>query len=48
MAGLREVSWESNLDTYTLPSVKQIAGGKLLYLTENSAWCSVEEIYGYI
>ena len=41
MAVLGKVNWESNLDTYTLPSVKQIASWKLLPITENSALCSV-------
>ena len=32
--------WESSIDIYTLPCVKQIASGKLLYSTGSSAWCS--------
>ena len=32
---------ESNTDIYTLPCIKQIASGKLLYGTESSAWRSV-------
>ena len=32
---------ESNVDIYTLPYVKQIASGKLLYSTESSTQCSV-------
>ena len=32
---------ESRIDIYTLPCVKQIARGKLLYTKESSAWCSV-------
>ena len=34
-------NWEIRIDTYTLPFVKQIAGGKLLCSTGNSALCSV-------
>ena len=30
--------WE---ETYTLPYIKQIAGGKLLYNTGSSVWCTV-------
>ena len=33
--------WESGTDTYTLPCVKQIANGSLLYSTGSSARCSV-------
>ena len=33
--------WESSINIYILSCVKQIAGGKLLYNTESSAWCSV-------
>ena len=33
--------WESSIDIYTLPCVKQIASGKLLYGTRSSARCSV-------
>ena len=36
-----EVNWASSIDGYTLPCVKQIVGGKLLYNTGSSAWCSV-------
>ena len=32
---------ESSIETYTLPCVKQIANGKLLYDAGSSAWCSV-------
>lgn len=31
-------NWESNIDIYTLPCLKQIAGGKLLLSTGGSAW----------
>ena len=31
----------NSIDIYTLPCVKQIANGKLLYNTGNSAQCSV-------
>ena len=33
---------ESNVDIYTLPYVKQIASGKLLYSMGSSAQCSVK------
>ena len=33
--------WEIRIDIYTLPCIKQIASGKLLYGTESSAWRSV-------
>ena len=33
--------WEIRTDIYTLPCVKQIANGKLLYSTGCSAQCSV-------
>ena len=29
--GEGEMNWESNIETYTLPCVKQIASGNLLY-----------------
>ena len=32
---------KSSIDIYTLPYVKQIASGKLLYNTGSPAWCSV-------
>ena len=32
---------ESSIDIYTLPCVKQIATGKLLYHTGSPGWCSV-------
>lgn len=40
--GVREAgtNWESNIDIYTLPCLKQIAGGKLLLSTGGSAWRS--------
>ena len=34
-------NWDSSTDIYTLPHVKQIANGKLLYFTESPARCSV-------
>ena len=34
------MNWEIRTDTYTLPSVKQTAHGKLLYSTGCSAQCS--------
>ena len=34
-------SWESSIDVYTLPCVKQRAGGKLLHDTGSPAWRSV-------
>ena len=33
--------WESSIETYTLPCVKQTASGKLPYNTESSAQCSL-------
>ena len=33
--------WESGIDTYTPPCVKQIVNGSLLYSTGSSARCSV-------
>ena len=35
------MNWEIGIDIYTLPCVKQIASGNLLYSTGSSAWCSV-------
>ena len=35
-----DMNWQHRTDIYTLPCVKQIANGKLLYNTGNSAWCS--------
>ena len=32
---------EIQTDIYTLPCVKWIASGKLLYSTRSSVWCSV-------
>ena len=37
----RALSWESSTDVCTLPCVRYIASGKLLYSTGNSAQCSV-------
>ena len=34
-------NWEIRTDIYTLPRVKQIASGKVLYSTGCSAWRSV-------
>ena len=34
-------NWESSMDIYTLPCVKEIASGKMLYSTGSSARCSV-------
>ena len=33
-------NWESSIDIYTLPCVRQIASGNLLYRAGSSAWCS--------
>ena len=35
------MNWESGIDIYTLPCVKQTAGGKLLHSTGSSAQCTV-------
>ena len=35
------INWENSIETYTLPYIKQIASGKLLYSTGSSTWCSV-------
>ena len=35
------MNWEIGIDIYTIPCVKQIASGNLLYSAENSAPCSV-------
>ena len=35
------VSWMSGPDIYTLPCIKQLARGKLLYSIGTSAGCSV-------
>ena len=35
------MNWEIGIDIYTLPCVKQIASGNLLYSTESSVQCSV-------
>ena len=42
------MDWESSTDTYTLPCVKDIASGKLMYSTGSSAWCSVMTYRGGI
>ena len=34
-------NWESSIDTYTLPCIKQMAGEELLCNPGHSAWCSV-------
>ena len=34
-------NWESNTEAYTIPCVKEIATGKLLYNTGTSTQCSV-------
>ena len=39
--GEGEINSESSTDTYTLPSVKYIASGELLYRPGSSTWCSV-------
>ena len=35
------MNWEVGIDIYTLPCVKQRAGGKLVCTTGSSAWCPV-------
>ena len=35
------MNWETGIDMYTPPCIKQIASGKLLYSTKNSA-----QLYG--
>ena len=39
--GVGGMNWEIRIDILTLPCVKQIASGNLLYSTGSSAWCSV-------
>ena len=39
-------NWEIRIDIYTLPCVKQIASGNLLYSTGSSSWCSVVTYMG--
>ena len=34
-----ELNWESSMDVYPLPCVKQTASGDLLSSTGSSAWC---------
>lgn len=38
---------EIGFDTYTLPCVKERAGGKLLHSTGNSALCLREDLEGW-
>ena len=38
---------ESNTETYALLYVEQITGGKLLYNTKSSTWCSVTTLEGW-
>ena len=47
-AGARKggTNWEIRFDINTLPCVKQIAGGNLLYSTGSSAQCSVTTYMG--
>ena len=52
------MNWETGIDIYTLPCIKEIADKNLRYSTGNSTQCSVvtsmgrkskrEGIYGYI
>ena len=35
------MNWEIGIDISTLPCIKQMAGGKLLYSIRSLAWCSV-------
>ena len=35
------VNWDSIINIHTLPCIKKIASGKLLYSTGSSAWCSM-------
>ena len=39
-------NWESDIDMYTIPCVKQIASGKLLYSPGSSALCDDLEGWG--
>ena len=39
--GKSGMNWEIRIDIYTLPCVKEIASGNLLYSPGSSAWCSV-------
>ena len=34
-------NWDSSIGIYTIPCVKEIAGGNLLYSIGSSAWRSV-------
>ena len=38
-AGEDVTNWENSIEIYTLPYVKLIVNGKLLYNTWNSNWC---------
>ena len=38
---------ESTMNAYTLPYVKQIVSGNLLYGSGNSNWCSVDNLEGW-
>ena len=40
------LNWESSIEIYTLPSIKQVASGKLLYNTGSSARYSVMTQWG--
>ena len=42
--GEGEINGESSLDAYTLPYIKQIASGNLLYYSGNSNWGSVRGV----
>ena len=46
--GEDEMNWESSVDVHTLPRVKEIASGKLLYSTGSSAQCCVMTLLGGI
>lgn len=35
------MNWEIGIDISTLPCLKSMPGGKLLYSTRSLAWCSV-------
>ena len=36
-----KMNWEIRLDIHTVPCIRQMASGKLLYSTESLAQCSV-------
>ena len=42
------MNWESSLDIYILPCVKQITSKKLIHNTGSSAWCSVITLRDWI